>query len=209
MCNEAQASHFPAGQLKVLLPSAPDPLGSEVVIATPVIQSQFGARLASVYAPLVLASFGSGAEEVEVRYIPPEGTATFNAGLAKDLQDRIGAGQQLLANNHVSADPAAHRELVAGQVDPRLLITLSALASKMPLHLVAFEDSSPGASPAVPLRGAEISAGTLADLSALHAFLIQQTIYAPAQDAIVRSANGKSVLVVRYDAPSPMDLRGM
>jgi hypothetical protein len=208
MCAEAQASHFPVGQLKVLQPTAPDPLGSEVVIATPAIQSQFGARLASVYAPLVLASFGSGAEQVEVRYIPPDGSAAFNAGLAKDLQSRIAAGRQLLVNNHVSTSAAAHRELIAGQVDPRLLVTLSALASKMPLHLIAFDDSSPGASSAVPLRGAEIGAATSAGLTAMHAFLTQQTTYAPAQDAIVVGAGGQKMVTVRYDAPSPMDLGG-
>jgi len=74
----------------------PDPLGSEVVIATPAIQSQFGIRLATVYAPQVLASFGSGPEQVVVRYIAPDGAAAFNAQLAKARQDRISAGRLLL-----------------------------------------------------------------------------------------------------------------
>ena len=67
MCNELQKSGFPAARLMQLQPSAPDPLGAQLVVATPVIRNQFGTRLASVYAPLVIASFGSGAERVDVR----------------------------------------------------------------------------------------------------------------------------------------------
>ncbi len=208
MCGEAQATGFPAGQLKVLQPTAPDPLGSELVIATPAIQSQFGSRLASVYAPLVLASFGSGAEQVEVRYIPPGGSAAFNAQLARDVATRITAGQQLLANKNVNPSVTARHALVTGRVDPRLLVTLSALAHLMPLQLVAFDNSSPGASSAVPLRGAEIGAAAGAGLPTMLAFLTQQTIYAPAQAAIVPSASGQSVVTVRYDAPGPMDVGG-
>jgi hypothetical protein len=71
MCNAVASAGYPPSQLMTLQPTATDPLGSTLVIATPAIQSQFGARLASVYAPLVIASFGSGAEQIDVRYIPP------------------------------------------------------------------------------------------------------------------------------------------
>ena len=208
MCGEVQQSGFPAGQLNVLQPTAPDPLGGTLVIATPAIQNQFGVRLASVYAPLVIASFGTGAEQVDIRYVPPDGAAAFNAQLAADRKARISAGEQLLGNKNVHAGPAARALLLAGQVDPRLLITLSALASKMPIRLIAFDDSSPGASTAVPLRGAEIGAAA-SGLPAVLAFLTaQQTTYAPAQKAITRMASGQSVVTVRYDAPSPLDLGG-
>ena len=208
MCGEVQQSGFPAGQLNVLQPTAPDPLGGTLVIATPAIQNQFGVRLASVYAPLVIASFGTGAEQVDIRYVPPDGAAAFNAQLAADRKARITAGEQLLGNKNVQAGPATRALLLAGQVDPRLLITLSALASKMPLRLVAFDDPSPGVPAAVPLRGAEIGAAA-ASLPAVLAFLTaQQTTYAPAQKAITRMASGQSVVTVRYDAPSPLDVGG-
>ncbi len=61
MCAALQASGVAAGRLLVLGTSASDPLGSDLVVATPALRSQFGARLASVYAPVVIASFGSGA----------------------------------------------------------------------------------------------------------------------------------------------------
>ena len=209
MCNELQQSGFPAGQLNELQPTAPDPEGSLLVVATPVIRNQFGTRLAGVYAPLVIASFGSGAERVDIRYVAPDGTAAFESQLAADLKNRVAAGGQLLTNKHVQASPAARQALAAGQVDPRLLVTLSALAHQWPLHLVAFDDPSPGASSDVPLRGAEIGATASAGLPAMVAFLrAQQSQYAPAVARITQGANGQSVVTVRYDAPGPMGLGG-
>jgi hypothetical protein len=209
MCTELQQSGFPAGQLSELQPSAPDPLSAALVVATPAIRNQFGTRLASVYAPLVIASFGSGAERVDVRYVAPGGTAAFDSQLTADRKNRIAAGGQLLTNKRVQASAAARRELLAGQVDPRLLVTLSALAHLLPLHLIAFDDPSPGASPDVPLRGAEIGAATSAGLPAMVAFLkAQRNQYAPAVASITQVAEGRSVVMVRYDAPGPMGLGG-
>src|SRR5271166_493318 len=209
MCTALQQSGLPAGQLNELQPSAPDPLGSVLVVATPVIRNQFGTRLASVYAPLVIASFGSGAERVDVRYVAPGGTAAFESQLAAERKSRIAAGEQLLTNKHVQASAAARRALQAGQVDPRLLITLSALAHQWPLDLVAFDDPSPGVSSDVPLRGAEIGAAASAGLPTMVAFLrAQQSQYAPAVAGITQGANGQSVVTVRYDAPGPMGLGG-
>ena len=209
MCSELQNSGFPAGQLMELQPSAPDPLGSLLVVATPVIRNQFGTRLASVYAPLVIAGFGSGAERVDVRYVAPDGTAAFESQLAADQKARIAAGEQLLTNKRVQASAAARKALMAGQVDPRLLITLSALAHQMPLQLVTFDDPSPGESSDVPLRGAEIGAARSAGLPAMVAFLsAQQSQYAPAVARVIQVAKGRSVVTVRYDAPGPMGLGG-
>ena len=209
MCGELTKSGFPAGQLMELQPSAPDPLGSLLVVATPVIRSQFGTRLASVYAPLVIASFGTGAERVDVRYVAPDGTAAFESQLATDRKERISAGEQLLTNQRVQASASARQALLAGQVDPRLLVTLSALAHQQPLRLITFVDPSPGVSSDVPLRGAELGAAAPAGLSAMVAFLsAQQSPYAPAVAHITQSANGQSVVTVRYDAPGPMGLGG-
>src|SRR5215813_800049 len=181
MCNQLQKSGFPGARLMQLQPSSPDPLGAQLVVATPVIRNQFGTRLATVYAPLVIASFGSGQERVDVRYIAPDGSAAFEAQMAKDRANRISAGEQLVTNKRVQASPAARKALLAGQVDPRLLITLSALADLMPVQLIAFDDPSPGASSDVPLRGAELGAAASAGLPAMLAFLrAQQNLFAPA-----------------------------
>jgi len=207
MCNQLQKSGFPAARLLPLQPTSPDPLGAQLVVATPVIRNQFGTRLASVYAPLVIASFGSGADRVDVRYIAPDGSKAFEAQLAADRENRIAAGEQLVANNHVQASADARKALLAGRVDPRLLVTLGTLAGLMPIHLVAFDDPSPGASSDVPLRGAELGAAASAGLPAMVRFLsAQQDLYAPAVARITQIANGQHVVTVRYDAPGPMGL---
>ncbi len=209
MCSALQASGLPAARLLVLGTAAPDPLGSDVVVATAAVRSQFGARLAAVYAPLIIASFGSGAGRIDVRALAPDGAAAVTSALAADRRARAAAGEQLLRNSRVSASAPARAALLAGRVDPRLLVTLSALAAEAPLRLVAFGDSSPGASPAVPLRGAEIGAAAPAGLSAMLAFLAaQRPPYRPAMARIARGAGGQPVLTVRFDAPGPLGLGG-
>jgi hypothetical protein len=207
MCQALEAASVSASRLSVVQPSAPDPLGVEVIVATPVLRSQFGPRLATVYAPLVLASFGDGAQRIDIRYLAPGGTTAFEASLASARHSRIEAGQQLLSNKNVQASAQARGALLAGNVDPRLLITLGLLVHEMPVRLVLFDDPSPGASSAVPLRGAEIGASASAGLSAMLAFLAQQTTYQPSQYHEARIASGQ-VVTVQYDAPGPLGLNG-
>jgi hypothetical protein len=204
MCGEVQQQRFPPGQLMLLSPTAPDPLGSEVVIATPAIQSQFGVRLATVYAPEVLASFGSGPEQVVVRYVAPDGAAAFNAQLAEYRLKRINAGSQLLGNSNIHANATTRAQLLNGQVDPRLLVTLGYLASKISLKLVAFDDKSPGEGYVVPLRGAEISATPTGLSTILQILGDQQGSYAPAGKGLA-TVRGERVVAVWYGAPGPLD----
>jgi hypothetical protein len=209
MCGEVREQGFPAARLTALPPRTDGPLGAGVVVATPTLRDQFGARLATVYAPLVLASFGSGAEQVDIRVVAPDGAAALRAQLAAEHTQLVAAGMQLLRNSNIAASPAARAPLLAGQVDPRLLVTLSALASQGPVRLVTFDDSSPGTNTVVQLRGAEIGAASTAGLSAVLGFLrAQQAPYLPASAAIARGASGQSVVTVRYDAPGPMDVGG-
>jgi hypothetical protein len=207
MCQALQAADVSASRLSVVQPSAPDPLGVEVIVATPALQSQFGPRLATVYAPLVLASFGSGAQRIDIRYLAPGGTAAFVASLPAYRRARVQAGQELLSNTKVHASAQARAALQAGDVDPRLLVTLGLLAHEMPVQLVSFDDPSPGASPDVPLRGAEIGASASSSLSAVLAFLAQQTTYQPSQYHEVRIA-GRQVVTLQYDAPGPLGMNG-
>jgi hypothetical protein len=209
MCNSLQAAGVPAGRLYEFQPTTQDPLAATVVVATPAVRALFGARLSSVYAPLLIATFGTGAERVEVRGVWPGGTAAFNASLKTDVSARIGAGDQLLTNKNVQASPAAQADLKDGTVDPRLLVTLSALAAKLPVQLIMFDDSSPGASAEVPLRGAEIGASSASGLSTIMGFLAaQQSDYLPSKYTIVHLKNGQSAVAVQFDAPGPLGLNG-
>jgi hypothetical protein len=211
MCAALQSSGVGAGRLLVLGTSAGDPLGSDLVVATPALRNQFGARLAGVYAPVVIASFGSGAARIDVRAVAADGTAAYDAALAADRSARLAAGRELIGNRHITTSAAAQAALRAGQVDPRLLAMLAALAAQQPLRILAFGDPSPGASAAVPLRGAEIAPASAspsararaARLRSMRSFVqAQQVPYLPMRVTLV----GQSALSVEYAAPSPLGL---
>lgn len=213
MCSALQTVGLAASRLLVLRLSAADPLGAEIVVATLAVRDQFGARLASVYAPEVIASFGSGPTRIEVRYVAPDGARSFEASKAADRGARVAAGQQLLRNQRIHASETARTALAAGNVDPRLLVTLAALAAQpvpaqQQVSVTAFGDSSPGAAD-VPLRDAEIGAGPQASMQAMLSFLLaQRPPYQPAQARLVRRPDGMYLLNVQFDAPSPLGLNG-
>jgi hypothetical protein len=208
MCAALQASGVGAGRLLALGPPASDPLGSDLVVATQALRSQFGARLASVYAPVVIASFGSGPARIDIRAVAADGTAAYDSALAADRSARIAAGAQLIGNHRIAVTAAAGTALRAGRVDPRLLPMLAALAAQQPLRILAFGDPSPGASAAIPLRSVDLApakAGThtAARLRTMLSFLqAQQQPFLPARAALVH----QSALSVEYAAPSPLGL---
>ncbi len=68
-------------------------LSSQVIVSTAAIRNLFGSRLDSVYAPTVLASFGSGKARIDVRVIAPHGAAAYLAALRADLQERKSVGE--------------------------------------------------------------------------------------------------------------------
>jgi len=205
MCAALQADGLPAARLLVLGTAAADPLGSDVVVATPAVRNQFGGRLASVYAPAAIARFGSGAGRIDVRAIAPSGAAAYESALTADRLARIAAGRQLLRNAHIAASTAARAALRSGGVDSRLLITLAALAAQQPLRILAFNDPSPGV-PAAPFRGAVLApshAGAKAEASlrSMLSFLdAQRAPFLP----LLASVDRDSDVSFEYAAPSPL-----
>jgi hypothetical protein len=207
MCSALQQHGFPAADLAPLTAASPDPLGSGIVVATAAVRSQLGPRLARVYAPLVIASFGSGSSLVQVRVTAIGGAAAYLAAVRADLQSRQVAGRELAGNKDIRAPAAARAELSAGRVDSRLLITLAALAYKYPVQISGFGDAGPGASAGVPLRLVTIVAPTATDLRQVLAFLRAQR--APLLASIVSHRDGSATAVqVQFSAPSPTGLLG-
>jgi len=210
MCAALRADGLPATRLLVLGTATADPLGSDVVVATLAVRNQFGTRLQSVYAPVVIASFGTGAGRIDIRAIAPDGTAAYEAALAADRRSRISAGSQLLRNPRIIVAADARNALSAGDVDPRLLMMLAALADQQQVRITAFGDPSPGASPVVPLRSVEIAAlgpgaSAEASLRSMLSFIdAQRQPFQPLRAALV----GSSALTVEYAAPSPLGLLG-
>ena len=94
---------------------------------------------------------------MDIRVIAAPGAAAYLSALRADQQSRKAAGRQLSDNKRVAITAVARRQMLAGQVDSRLLTTLAALAAIHPLSVVAFGDSGPGVAPGVPLRAVELA----------------------------------------------------
>ncbi len=205
MCKDLYNAGLSSSDLLVISPAAPDPLGADVIAATPVLRSLFGPRLATEYAPSVLASFGHGSDEVQVRVLAADGAAAYETALSRDLVARRLAGAQLIGNRRVAIPAAARGQLAAGQVDPRVLVTLAALAAQRPIRVLAFYDVPPGAGPGVPLSGVELS-GAGGYRRWLVSFLRNQTV--PYRAAIITPtvSHGRSAVSIRFSRPSPLGL---
>ena len=215
MCAVLEAHQVPAARLLPLGGSNPDPLGSDLIVSTAAVRGEFGARLNSVYAPAVLASFGTGNAQTSVRVVASDGGAAYLRALRTDVAARADAGRQLLQNPRLHTSATARRALAAGQVDSRLLTVFAALATMYQVQVADFPAPAPGAGAGLPLRAADIApAGpgtrqrpdTMASLARyLHN---QLTPYQPEHITVVRLANRLPVLRVDYGVPSPLGLLG-
>jgi hypothetical protein len=210
MCAALHSRGFPAANLLQIMPGRPDPLGAELVVATAAVRHQFGARLATVYAPEVIASFGTGQSRIEIRMIPAEGAAAFRSRLSSDERAARTQEAQILGNRKIRVSPEAGAALKGGYVDERILATLAILAQEHPLHVIAFGDANPGADPGVPLRSVDLAGTDRAAglspaayqhwlLSFLHA---QRAEYLATSITAERAANGRTVVDVEFAAPS-------
>jgi hypothetical protein len=201
MCNALQQRGFPAADLLVITASSGDPLGSGIVISTTAVRSQLGPRLATVYAPVVIASFGTGADLIQVRAAVAGGIAAYHSAMQTDLLARQVAGRQLDRNRSIRMPSSARADLADGRVDARILITLAALAHRFPVQIVSFSDSGPGAGPGVPLRMLTVTAPSAGYLSQLLAFLRAQR--APLRAlASTHNRGNTSTVQIEFTAPS-------
>ena len=230
MCAALQARGMPGGNMLVLRQGAPDPLGADVVVATSALRNQFGPRLSAVYAPDVIASFGSGSPRIEIRAVAADGSAAYRGALGADVLARKAAGTQLLRNAGIAASATASRQLADGAPDSRLLLTLAALATSQPVYVVAFGDSAHGASAGLPLRSVIVTAGGGAagrDGGAagrgggaagtggagyqrgILAFLrAQRPPYLAAGARVTSLTSGQPAVRIEFAAPSPLGLLG-
>jgi hypothetical protein len=212
VCGDLVSAGFPSANVLPLGPGSNDPLGSALVVATGPIRAHFGSRLASVYAPAVIASFGSGNARIDIRLVYAGGAAKYRADQQAALRDRKTAGAELLANSQIEASATARAQLLSGDVDPRLPLLLAMMAGSHPVHIADFVDQSPGGGPASLLRSVDLAAvdsaahmtrGTY--LGWMQAFLgAQRAQYLPAALQPVTLPTGQTVLRIGYRAPSPL-----
>jgi hypothetical protein len=212
VCADLVNKGFPSGNVLPLGNTSTDVLGSNLVVATAAIRAQFGSRLTSVYAPAIIASFGSGTAKIDILWVPPDGTGAYRADQQADLRARKIADAQLLANNHIEASPTAKAQLLSGDIDPRLPDLLAIMAHNHPVSIVDFVNQSPGGGPASLLRSVDLAtvdpAAHLtpgAYLGSMRALIDAQTAqYLPAWVQPVTLRTGQTVLRIGYGAPSPL-----
>jgi predicted Ser/Thr protein kinase len=194
--------------LETLGPTSTDPLGSTLVVATAAVRAQFGSRLAAVYAPAVLASFGSGNAKIEIRWNYPLGTQAYDAAVGPALQARKTQDAELLQNSNLTVSATARAQLLSGDVDPRLPGLLAIMTHRYRVRIVAFGGQSPGGGPASLLRSMDLAArggGARAYISWIQGLgNAQWTEYRPASSEVVTLPAGRTVLRIAFDAPSPL-----
>ena len=226
MCRALLGHGVASGELSTILPGAPDPLDVEIVVATPVIRNQIGAwRLAHVYAPGVLASFGSGEARVEVMVVA-SGAHKYEKQLRTDVATRRSLGALLLENQAVDPSAQARQDLAGGAVDTRLLLNLAQLTHLgTPISVLGFGGAGPGASPGMPLlsmqlsprpptTGDALSAGSrhAAMDSAVNAILrflkAQRAPLSPARVSDRVASDGQITIDVDFGAPAQFGVLG-
>ena len=204
-CVVIESHGFPASHVRTLAAGQGNPLVSDLVVATPAVRHQFGAQLTSVYAPGMLATFGSGRQQVDIRVVASHGPVTYRSDLRADLQNRRMSGAGLSGSNRILASVTARNQLAMGEVDSRLMITLAQMASLHSLHLVSFGDGGPDPTMA-PFRSAGLSLTGEAEKQALLVFLrAQRPPYQPAH-VTTTTEKGQTVLIMQFSAPSPVGL---
>ena len=215
-CAALAADGFPTRELVVLGPTSPYPVPAVLVVETAAVRDLFGSSLAVAWAPAVVASFGSGSSGITVRVVAAHGAAAYRSALNADLTARKTSEAALLNASQITVSAVAKNQLVAGQVDSRLVLALASLAGREPIHILQFGNIGPGADAEIPLRFADLAESdqaahmdSLAYLRAVRANLSA----APAQDRPARTVTvplsaGGAVLRVEFTAPSPLGLFG-
>ena len=212
ICGDLAGQGFPSGNLLTLGTQSNDPLGCLLVVASPAIRAQYRGLLASVYAPAVIASFGSGNARIDIRLVPPGGTGSYRAVERAARHARETADAQLLTNSEIALSATARKQLLSGDIDPRLPLLIAAMIHGHPVHIVDFGGRPPGGGPASLLRWMDLATADpaarlsrAAYLSWVQSFIsAQRAQFRPARAQQVTLPTGQAVLRIEYRAPSPL-----
>jgi len=217
VCSGLASKGFPFVYLVTLGQMSGDPLRSSLVVATADVRAQFGRRLASVYAPAIIASFGSGTARIDIRLVYPGGAKAYLADQHAALRARKAADAQLLTNRNIMLSPRARKQLRSGQIDPRLAALIALMTggpAGRPLRIVDFSNESPGGGPASLLRWMDLATAVPAAHLTPRAYIRwmlpyihkQRAPFRPAWTPQVTLRGGKTVLRIGFGAPSPLRL---
>ena len=204
MCSLLHTDGISKARLRILWPGLHNLSGAAVIVATPALEDQFAGRLSTMYAPGVIARFGSGQREIAIRVVAPHGPSVYQSDLRNDLSVRRQAGAELAGEAQLSA--REKNELTAGQVDLRLIVVIADLERKHPV-VIALGDGGPGVNTAAsPLRSADLLVTSRASeqwmVSQLQAIGGQDPRYRLAHINQVRWPDGRTMLRIEFAAPS-------
>jgi hypothetical protein len=212
VCADLSRAGFP--NLSTIGPQSNDPLGVGLVVATAAVRAQFRDRLA-VWAPAIIAAFGSGNARIEIRWEYPGGATGYNAVQQAYARARKAADALLLDNSRFTFSAKAQAALRSGQIDTRLPQLLAYMVRYHPVQVVDFGDQSPGGGPASLLRSVDLATpDTAAHLTSAR-FLrwiqevvhSQRTLYRPSLRQVTLPT-GQTVLRIAYPAPSQLNPSG-
>jgi hypothetical protein len=211
-CGVIRADGFPARNLLAIKPSSPYPSHASVVVVTQTVRHQYGTSLATDWAPVILAGFGSGRAAVLIRVVAANGASAYKASSHADLKLRQQAAAGLLASRYITASASAMQQLLSGQVDARLIIVITALADQNPVDILAFGGVYPGESPGTPLRTVDLAESAPGENLSRPAYVqfirsvlrAQPASYRPSSAGPARHGGGERVFQIQFGAPSPL-----
>jgi len=209
VCNDLVHSGFQ--NVLTYGPQSNDPLGAGLVVSTAAVRAQFRDRL-SVWAPAIIAAFGSGNARIEIRLEFPGGATSYNTVQGKYLHARKLIDTQMLTNRSITFSATAKAQLRSGEIDPRLPELLAIMAHRHPVQVVDFGGHSPGGGPASLLRSMDLATAdppahltSSAYINRMESFIrAQRSKYHPAL-SLVKLPSRQTVLRIGYEAPSPLD----
>src|SRR5205814_1033942 len=120
VCTDLESRGFPGASLLIIGPQSNDPLGANLVVSTAAVRAQLRNRLASVWAPAIIAAFGSGNARIEIRLQFPGGAKSYRALQGTYARARKLIDAQLLTNRSIKLSTTAKVQLRGGNIDPRL-----------------------------------------------------------------------------------------
>jgi hypothetical protein len=214
MCKALTAHGFPSREVRVLKPTAPPPVTSAVVIVTKAVLDQFGTSLTSLYAPAILATFGSADASVTVQVIDAQGAAAYQKELADDLAAREKAGAILAGITAITEPAKVKQQLLAGAPDSRLLLAITSLVTQ-PIDILDFGNIGPATDDTIPLRYADLAESDQAAhltgsayVRALRADLDSMPTMNRPTTVVPVTVDHQAALRIEFAAPSPLGLLG-
>lgn len=157
----------------------------------------------------VVATFGTGASRVEVRKINSDGSAQAAKDAAKEKTDRAQAGGQLAKNRGLALSAQARGLLQAGDVDPRLQVTLATIAAQHRLSIADFPAAAGQQNTGEPRRTVSIAAIDGRSLTGAKAAVQEVRAFFTGQPALYKPASITSTsdqLRITYPWPTPTGL---